>query len=144
MTAAATQTGPDADALRRGATLLAVGAAPFVVGRVALEPAAPGDPDGLLLCPFRALTGLPCPLCGSTRAVVLAGRGDAAFLDFNAVTVVVLAAVAVYGAVAVAVALRGGRLRAPVVRGRTIAGLVAAVAAVAWAWTLAHRDTIVT
>ncbi|GAC1332995.1 MAG: hypothetical protein NVSMB13_21800 [Mycobacteriales bacterium] len=28
------------------------------------------------ICLVRALTGLPCPLCGSTTAAVLAGRGD--------------------------------------------------------------------
>jgi hypothetical protein len=26
-------------------------------------------------CPFRALTGLPCPFCGLTRSVLLAGSG---------------------------------------------------------------------
>ena len=115
-----------------------------MVGRVAFEPPGAGDADGLLTCPFRALTGLPCPLCGSTRGVVLAARGDAAFLDFNAVTVMALAAVALYGAAAVVVALRGGRLRAPAPRGRMVVALVAAAAAIAWAWTLAHRETIVT
>jgi hypothetical protein len=28
------------------------------------------------LCPFRALTGLPCPCCGGTTAAVHLGRGD--------------------------------------------------------------------
>jgi hypothetical protein len=142
VTATATPTVPDAAALRRGATLLAAGAAPFAVGRIAFDPPAAGDDGGLFVCPFRALTGLPCPLCGSTRAVVLAGRGDSAFLDYNAVAVVVLAAVAMFGAAAVVVALRGGRLRAPVPRGWRLVALVVAVAGLAWAWALAHRDTI--
>jgi Protein of unknown function (DUF2752) len=28
------------------------------------------------LCPFRALTGLPCPFCGGTTAAVRLGHGD--------------------------------------------------------------------
>jgi hypothetical protein len=28
------------------------------------------------LCPFKALTGCPCPGCGMTRALVLCGHGD--------------------------------------------------------------------
>lgn len=28
------------------------------------------------LCPFRALTGWPCPVCGSTTAAVAIGHGD--------------------------------------------------------------------
>jgi hypothetical protein len=31
--------------------------------------------DPGVLCPFRRLTGLPCPLCGSTTAVVELGSG---------------------------------------------------------------------
>ena len=97
-----------------------------------------------MVCPFRAMTGLPCPLCGSTRAVVLAAQGDTAFLDFNAVTVAVLAAVALYGAAALVVAARGGRLRRPDLGRRATVALAVALVATAWAWTLAHRDTIVT
>ncbi|MFQ5744104.1 MAG: DUF2752 domain-containing protein [Acidobacteriota bacterium] len=29
-----------------------------------------------LACPMRSLTGVPCPTCGGTRAVVAAARGD--------------------------------------------------------------------
>ena len=31
---------------------------------------------GIVICPLKRLTGLPCPTCGSTRAVVCALRGD--------------------------------------------------------------------
>lgn len=44
-------------------------------------------------CPFRLLTGLPCPGCGSLRAVNNLTHGDVtAALSSNAVTVVLLGA----------------------------------------------------
>lgn len=41
----------------------------------ALLPAG-GIEDGPVLCPFRALTGLPCPGCGLTRSWVYLMHGD--------------------------------------------------------------------
>lgn len=35
-----------------------------------------GIEDGPVLCPFRALTGLPCPGCGLTRSWVYLMHGD--------------------------------------------------------------------
>ncbi|HEV7494411.1 DUF2752 domain-containing protein [Baekduia sp.] len=124
----------------RTATLVALAAAaPFAVGRLA---------GGLLVgggtalsehvwCPFRAATGVPCPLCGATRSVVLASHGDMAFLSYNPVWVVVLIALAVLGALA---ALAGRSLPQP----RPIVGrmLVGSVVAVAWTCALVHRQAI--
>ena len=31
--------------------------------------------DDVVVCRFRALTGIPCPTCGSTRALLALGRG---------------------------------------------------------------------
>lgn len=31
---------------------------------------------GIYTCPFKAITGLPCPLCGATRAHMAVFRGD--------------------------------------------------------------------
>ncbi|HEV2912666.1 MAG TPA: DUF2752 domain-containing protein [Pyrinomonadaceae bacterium] len=35
----------------------------------------PSD-DGIILCPFRAVTGYPCPGCGMTRAFSAIAHGD--------------------------------------------------------------------
>lgn len=114
---------------------LLAAATPFAAGAL-LAPQAVAD--GPVLCPFRAMTGLPCPLCGSIRAFTLLMHGDGGWLQQN-VVVVVLAALAVLW-----FALRVAGLRLP--RGpsgaRAQLGAVALVAAVAWSWTLAHAATI--
>ena len=128
---------------RRAATLLLLGgASPFALARLVDVTASP------LLCPFRTVTGLPCPLCGATRAVAYLSAGDGAFLDYGAVWAVVLALAALTGGLALVLAgfglrpLEAGR-RAVAARGRWAGwGLVVAVALVAWGWALAHRDTI--
>jgi hypothetical protein len=94
-------------------------ALPFALGAALPVDAVLHGPD---VCPFQAITGVPCPLCGATRAFVLAGHLDARWLDYGAVWV--LAAVALL-----------------VVRPRV--WMVAATFAIAWAWALAHTSTIV-
>ena len=44
--------------------------------------------SGPVLCPFRAITGLPCPGCGMTRATVACTMGDwRRALDYNALAI---------------------------------------------------------
>lgn len=102
-----------------------MGAAPLAAG--ALTPPA-AVLDGTSLCPFRALTGLPCPMCGATRAFALFGHADASWLDYGAVWVVVAVALVVAG-------LTGRRIARAV-------PVAAGVTAAAWAWALAHEATI--
>ncbi|MGH2970351.1 MAG: DUF2752 domain-containing protein, partial [Solirubrobacteraceae bacterium] len=70
---------------RLGARLLAAGCLPFAAGALIAPPGEDGF--GGLPCPFLAVTGLPCPLCGSTRSFALAARGDMALFGYNAVWV---------------------------------------------------------
>jgi hypothetical protein len=110
------------------------GCLPFAAGALA-------GPDGgagvLPPCPFREETGLPCPLCGATRAFALAVRGDGGWTAYNAPWVVIAALAVVAGALVLA-GVRMPRARAPVA-----VAAVLLVVAVAWAYALAQRGTIV-
>jgi Protein of unknown function (DUF2752) len=87
-----------------------------VVGALAASPALASwalwhpvavEHSGPTLCPFRAMTGLPCPLCGATRAFVYFWGGDARFLDYNWSWLVVWAALLAWAAVAIGRRARG-------------------------------------
>lgn len=128
--------------LTRGtsAALVAVGAAPFLAG--ALLHVDDGRlSQASIPCPFRELTGLPCPLCGSVRGVVLASHLDGGFLSFNAVVVAVLAGLAAIGVAGLAAPRVTGR-PLPRPRGRWTLAIVAVLVVAAWSWTLANRAAI--
>jgi Protein of unknown function (DUF2752) len=119
--------------MRDGVRLLALGCAPFAAGAI-----VPADGDTGLLCPFRELTGLPCPLCGATRAFVLAARGDLGFTSYNAVWVVAALLLILAGALMLLT-----RRAPPALTARGTTMLVAVLAASGWAYALAQRATIV-
>lgn len=102
---------------------------PLRLAGLALVPAAialsvsPFDP--VPPCPLRTITGIPCPLCGSTRGVIAAVHGhigDALVLNPASIGVLVLA-------LALVVGWRVERVRIPV-------WVIATVFAVLWAYQL--------
>ena len=91
-----------------------------------------------LLCPFKAATGLPCVTCGSTRALLALGRGEAS-VAFVLNPFVPLAAMAasLFVVYSVATVVNGRRrLRARVTAGEILVlrGSVIAASTVVWAW----------
>ena len=68
--------------------------AALLVGLVGPDAWRTGLGEGGPACPFLALTGVPCPFCGMTRATIALGHGDLhAALGFHPLAPVVLALV---------------------------------------------------
>lgn len=84
---------------------LQVGSALLLVATLLL-PLVPGH--GGVVCPLRATTGIPCPLCGMTTSVTATGRGR--FSEAVAANPAGVLAVALALAIVV---LRPERLRVP-------------------------------
>ncbi|MFM8304409.1 MAG: DUF2752 domain-containing protein [Actinomycetota bacterium] len=81
-------------------------------------------------CPLRTLTGIPCPLCGSTRGVIAAVHGDLGrALTLNPASIIVLVL-----AVLLVATWRVERVRIPV-------WVVVAGFAALWAYQLFKYST---
>ncbi len=104
-------------------------AAAGMIAAAAVYPALPGHPS--IACPLRAATGIPCPLCGMTRAVVAAVRGHVgASLAFNPAGIAVLA-------LAVVALLRPQWLA----RVRLPWWSIAVLAGALWVWNIGFNPT---
>jgi len=92
------------------------------------------------LCPLKRFVGVPCPTCGTTRAVLLAMRGD--FAGAFAMQPLCMALLAAAGPVALA-AYRLPRFRralASAARSPWAWALAALAVAANWAWVLANGN----
>ena len=100
-----------------------------LVGGVCVASALIDPTGGPTLCPFKAMTGLDCPLCGATRAAHQLFRGNViGALDFNAVFVLA-APLLLWAAVTVLRQGLGDRsARMPHAQRSTVVALVVAVA----------------
>jgi hypothetical protein len=99
-----------------------------MLGAALVWPALPVHPP--YACPLRAVTGVPCPFCGMTRAVVAVVHGHVgASLRYNpaGIVIVVLALALVAG-------WRAERVRLP-------AWLLPALLGLLWAYNLTLNPT---
>lgn len=96
-----------------------------------------GAAPSIVTCPLRALTGLPCPLCGMTHSLISFGNGDflAGLSQAPAIPLVLALTITllVLGPVAL---IRGRGLRFPAW------GAVAVVTIVVVAWALRLSATL--
>ena len=116
---------------RRALFVLPLTSAVFAVSALR----SPTELPGFVLCPFRALTGLPCPGCGMTRAFCAIGHGDfAGALGFNPLAPLVFAAALLVWAHALATLLKLDTVSAAIERLRPTTRATRVMLAVTLAW----------
>ena len=100
-----------------------------LLGAAATWPLLPVHPP--VACPLRAMTGIPCPLCGMTRACVAAAHGHfGASLAFNPAGILLLLG-------AIVLVIRPALLR----RIRPPRWLLPVVLGVMWMWNIGFNPT---
>lgn len=122
---------PAVELVAAGLCLACMGA--VAVGALAGNGAA--GVDGPVLCPFRLVTGLPCPFCGMTRSLLALGRGDVAASVALHPLGPLIAVLAVLGLWRFARARARGRVPGPLPRAAPLA--LALAFALVWIVTLA-------
>jgi len=122
-----------------GLLLIATGCIPFAAG-AAYSATSAGD-HLPAICPFQMATGIPCPLCGGTRAFAYASAGDPKFLSFNAFWVFAAIALVVTGVIMMftRLSLKGFWYR----RGALPYLVVGFAITAGWAVALLNRTSIV-
>ncbi|GAA2066519.1 DUF2752 domain-containing protein [Williamsia deligens] len=125
MTTAETRSAPRGS-VRTTALAAAVGAGAVVAAAV-IPTSVVGN--GPVLCPFRLVTGLPCPGCGLTRSWVAVAHGDvaSAFSDnaFGPISFTAVVAMTVAAAVLALVAPARIGVLAAVARSRVVYSVAA-------------------
>lgn len=120
-----------ANAMRRALFVLPLTSAVFAVSATWRASELPG----FVLCPFRAVTGLPCPGCGMTRAFCSIGHGDfAGAFGFNPLAPFVFAAALLLWAHALATLLKLDTARSALERLRPTTRVTRVMLAVTLVW----------
>lgn len=122
-----------------GLALIGVGLLPFALGGVYAAIDGEGSIPGH--CPFLMATGLPCPLCGATRAFGLVASGNPEFLQFNFFWVLAAAILVLVGGVVFLKRIPPPKAWFP--SGRLPIYLTVGVLALGWAAALINRGWIV-
>jgi uncharacterized protein DUF2752 len=95
----------------------------------------PPDEPIIILCPFRALTGLLCPGCGMTRAFCALGHGELRrAIGFNALSPLLFLAFIVAWIGAASTLLNLHRVRAVVMRLRPTPTAAVCILALVMVW----------